>query len=283
MLVAVQIFGSSHAVEAAALPPGCVNADPTRLLANVNGDFEISNDPQDPQQNLIYASNTATGSSKIVVARIDRSTGILVGGSLTTIATNYIGDSYINGPEFLEKPDGKLGLLYRGPQGVHAAFRANPPSNWNAFSFNLNGTAVSGSSPLPLPLTIKGNYPATGMPFQLSTYGEGVSPKKGNYGPLSDGKLTDIVAALKAQGLTFSSAAQSPRDDGWIFISASGSSSGSGIYEAQINSAGGFTPGSLVKIATAPVAPQETVRAIRHPATGTTVLFTNAGKEKISV
>ncbi len=279
-LVAVQVFGYSHAAEAQ--PSGCVNADPARVLANVKGDFELAADPQDGQGNLIYISNVASGASRIVAARIDGTTGNVIGGSLTTVADNWSGDTSKNGPEFVQQPNGSFGIIYRGPQGVHAVFRAIQPSNWNAFKFTVNGAAITGSPP-PLPSTIKGNYAGAAMPLGQRTYSEfNPTQTKAYYGPLSGGQLTDIVAVLTAQGLTLTAGAQSPRD-GYIIFSANSRSSGSGIYEAQVNGAGGITSGTLVKLASAPAVPQESMRAIRHPATNTTVLYTNAGNGKISI
>ncbi len=283
VLVAMQLFGCSHDVGAASLPSECEDADPARVLANISGDFELTADPQDPLGNLIYVANAASGASDVVVARIDRLTGKFVGGSLTTVATNFSGETRINGPEFVQQPDGSFGIIYRGPQGVHAVFRSNPPSAWNNFAYNVNGDPLAGSPP-PLPSTEMDNYPGAGMPFGQSTYAElNQTANKAFFGPLRSGQLTDMGTAMAAQGLTLTTAAQSPRE-GYIFMIASHPDSGPGIYEAQINGAGGFTSGTLVKLATtATTAPWGTMRAIRHPLTGSTVLFTNAGNDKISI
>ncbi len=272
LLVAMQAFGYSHAVVAADLTSRCEIADPEKILANISGDFELVADPQDSLGNLIFVANAVSGTSKIVVARIHRLTGKVVGNSLTTVADNYSGDSTINGPEFVQQPNGTLGLIYRGPKGVHAVFRSNPPSTWYDFDFNVNGARLAGSPP-PISATKTGNYPSGGIPLGQKTYSENTaSTKTAFYGPLGGGKLTEIAAILAAQGLQLSSSAQSPRD-GYIFMSAGNSIANPGIYEAKINGKGGFVSGTLVNRVSASIVPLEALRAIRHPVTGSTVIF----------
>jgi hypothetical protein len=148
---------------APAIAQDCVNADPWLELGGVGGDFELRVDPQDPKQNLIFVANVADGASGIAAARINGASGQVMRGSLTPIADNYYGQSVINGPEFVQKPTGELGVVYAGPGGVHAVFRSTAPTPWNAFWFNADGKRIFGSPP-PLPSTSDGAYPAPPIP-----------------------------------------------------------------------------------------------------------------------
>jgi hypothetical protein len=124
----------------------CVDADPSSVLAGIQGDFELNVDPQDPAGNLIYISNVSNaqvfGPSSIVAARVDGVTGIVVPGSLITIANNFFGEAKANGPEFVELPTGELGVLYGGQGGVHGVFRSATPTTWNGFGFDVYGTPI---------------------------------------------------------------------------------------------------------------------------------------------
>jgi hypothetical protein len=267
---------------APAIAQDCVNADPWLELGGVGGDFELRVDPQDPKQNLIFVANVADGASGIAAARINGASGQVMRGSLTSIADNYYGQSVINGPEFVQKPTGELGVVYAGPGGVHAVFRSTAPTPWNAFWFNADGKRIFGSPP-PLPSTSDGAYPAPPIPAGQRTYGQYRGSCLGIcYGWLDDGVATDVRAVLAASGAVVYRAAQSPTD-GYIFISACNAVGSCGIYEALIDGAGGFVPNTLQKLAgTGLVAPVSLV-ASRHPVTGSTVLFSNRGSTAIDV
>ena len=127
--------------------PTCINADPSSTLAGINGNFELLVDPQDPGQNVIYTNNVATGASSVVVARIDGLSGQVMPGSLHTIANNFLGNTNINGPEFVQPPEGELGILYAGPEGVHGAFR--PPNTQVWFNFFSISAACRPMGALP--------------------------------------------------------------------------------------------------------------------------------------
>src|SRR4029079_5684881 len=74
----------------AAKPSNCDSADPTGALTSVGGDFEIKADPQDTAGNLIFVANVVEGSSNLVAARLNGSTGQVTAGTLTTIANNFV-------------------------------------------------------------------------------------------------------------------------------------------------------------------------------------------------
>jgi hypothetical protein len=258
----------------------CINADPSSTLAGINGNFEMLVDPQDPRQNVIYTNNVATGASSIVVARIDGLLGTVVPGSLHTIANNFQGNTAINGPEFVQPPGGELGILYAGPKGVHGAFR---PLNtvWFNFSFNLTGAPTNGS-PSKLPTSI-GAYPWPPIPLGQHTYGQyfgncSAQPVDWCYGALGFGVSTDVGAVLKPQGFSVSYTVQSPRD-GYIFVSAC-QGSNCGLFEGKIDNAGGL---ALTTVSALTEQAPLNVAAVRHPVTGTTVVFSSHGSSLIDV
>ena len=266
--------------------PTCINGDPSSELAGINGNFEMEVDPGDPAQNVIYTNNVASGASSVVVAQIHGLSGLVVPGSLHTIANNFQGNTNINGPEFAQHPGGELGILYAGPEGVHGAFRPRPPNTqvWFNFFFNLNGVPTNGR-PSKLPTSI-GAYPWPPIPLGQHTYGQyfgncsdnGAQPVDWCYGALGFGVSTDVGAVLKPQGFSISYTVQSPRD-GYIFISAC-QDSNCGLFEGKINNAGGLvltTVSALTQQAPVHVA------AVRHPVTGTTVVFSNHGSSLIDV
>ncbi len=138
----------------------CESADPTGVLASLGGDFELVVDPQDAEANLIIVGNRATGASQIAAARVNGVTGQVAPQTLTIIAENFLGAGRVNGPEFLQKPSGELGVLFAGPGGVHAVFRNMIPNSWNELIYDVYG-ALSTSSPPPLSSTTgPGAYPS---------------------------------------------------------------------------------------------------------------------------
>jgi hypothetical protein len=231
---------SSISAAIAQVNPDCINADPSSVLAGINGDFELLVDPQDRAQNVIYISNVGSGASSVVVAHINGLSGQIVPGSLHVIADNYQGNTRIKGPEY----GGELGILYSGPGGVHGAFRHSNAQVWYNLSFDLTGAPTNGSPP-QLPTSI-GAYPWPPIPLGQHTYWQyfgncsdnGAQPVDWCYGALGFGVSTDVKAVLSRQGFSVSYTIQSPRD-GYIFISACGASD-CGLFEGKINHAGGL-------------------------------------------
>ena len=261
----------------------CINADPGSVLAEVSGDFEIIADPQDAAGNLIYISNVAkVGPSTIVTARLGRISGQVVTGSLTQIADNFFGNSDINGPEFVQKPTGELGVLYAGVGGVHGVFRSAVPAGWNGFTYDVTGAPTNGSPP-PLPSTSDGEYPGGGLKLGEYTYAQNQGNCSGIcYGSMVSGIPTDVVAVMAANyGLTASAATESPRD-GYVFVGACDSRGACGIYEGLVDTEGEFLAGTLQLRANVATAPQN-LGAARHPVTGATVLFAGDGANAIDV
>jgi hypothetical protein len=272
---------------------GCENADPSGQMANVGGDYEIVADPQDPNGSLILASNRAEGRSGVVVVQIEGQGGKVVPNSLTTVADNYNGTNFYNGPEFVRQPSGALGLLFAGGgvipattqnpltgNGVYGVFRSANRGRWNDFGFAVGGARLPSSSGLRLTSSLESGYPG-GSPIlgqrSYPMFGRGCSGIC--YAAMDSGTFTDVYAGLATKGLTVSAATQSP-DDGTVFMIACKTSAPKdcGIYSATIDGRGGLVGSTAIKVATAP-APEvmETMRAIRHPATGSIVLFAGAG------
>ncbi len=260
----------------------CVNADPSSVLVGVQGDFEIRVDPQDPEENLIFISNVKDGASQVVAARVDGITGQVMPGSLATVANDFYGQKIINGPEFVQKPSGELGIVYAGPGGVHAVFRSATPKGWNAFNLDVHGDVITNTPPR-LPATSEGAYPAPPIPLGQHTHGQ----LRGDcasicYGSLSEGVTTDVTAVLAPKGLTVSAATQSPTD-GYIYISACKGLYSCNLYEAQIDGAGGFVPNSFQVLAGVGRVSPVSMAAARHPLTGATILFSNRGANAVDV
>ena len=263
----------------------CATADPLSVLAGLGfGDFEVQADPQDPAGNVLYVANAQSGASRVVIARIDGHTGDVIAGSLVEIADNFNGQTHTNGPEFVQKPTGEMGVIYAGDGGVHGVFRSSNPTAWNKFAFDVNGSPTHGSPPV-LPGTSPGAYPGGNPPLGQNTYEQilgDCSGDRGCFGALGFGVPTDVASVLSAQGLAFSGAAQSPRD-GYIFISACDQAKVCGLYEARIDNAGAFMAGSFRKLARTAKPSTYNIVATRHPVTGTTVLFAEEGGTTVDV
>jgi hypothetical protein len=268
----VAFFGAMFLTIACAAAD-CVNADPWLELAGVQGDFELTVDPQDRQQNLILVANLSDGTATVVAARINGSTGRVMWGSLTTIAKNFYGQSALNGPEFVQKPSGELGVVYAGHGGVHAVFRPTAASRWDQFKFDVAGARTFGTPP-PLSNTSDGAYPRS-LPLGQHTYGQALGGCGGYcYGALEGGPTTDVRAALAARGFTARTATQSSRD-GYILIGACDTSDACGLYEAAIDHAGDFIAGSFQELASTGKNVLVALVAARHPGNGSTVIFGN--------
>ncbi len=253
----------------------CANADPASELAGVGGDFELTADPQDPEGHLLYVSNMADGASSLVLARLDGTTGQVLQGSLTTIATNFDGQND-NGPEFVMQRDGVIGVIYSGIGGVHGVFRPQIPANWNQFQFDVFGNPIRNDNPPVLTNTSDGAYPTVSLhiPQQSDTYAQFFGSCSSRcYGNLYGGVTTDVSLQMASLGLTVSSTAQSPRE-GYVFMSACDLAGACGLYEGLITSGGIFFPGSVQKLAPLLRAVKlYGLAAARHPLTGSTVVF----------
>jgi hypothetical protein len=271
----------------------CVRGDPWLELGGAPGDFELTADPQDPKGRLIFASNMITGArtTDVVIARLDELTSQVLLGSRSVIAKNFNDEPVPdgNGPDFVQQPTGELGVVYAGSRGVHGIFRSAAPLRWRDFSFDVNGTSIQGDPP-PLPGTSIGEFPKSGMLPGQRTYGK----KKGDncvepgacYAALDIGIATDVFAVAADHGYRATAAAQSPRD-GHVYVAACESDTSCGLFEAQIDHAGGFVPGTLQRLASLEQPLRwESLRAARHPVTGSTVIFTGeeiAGEGAVNV
>jgi hypothetical protein len=266
---------------------GCQNADPNGILANVNGDYELATDPTDPNH-ILFESNVtpnSTAPQNVVVAQLDGQTGRAVPGSFTVVANNFSGLSKENGPEWMETPDGRLGIIYAGVGGIYGVYRAASPSSWNAFQFNWDGTASAGSPSL-LPDTLSGVYPGT--PIAPPTTGVTIPQAFGSctttcYGAYNSGKTTDVGPVIAAQGYVYSNSTQpqgSSSSDGLVYIAAC-QGSACGIYEAKIDGNGGLT--FLQQVASTGSWAVTRMAVGVHPVTGNLVMFTDAPGNVVNV
>jgi hypothetical protein len=264
----------------------CINADPTSILSNIAGDFQLALDPQDPDQHIIFLSNVSKESNApqdIDIAQLDGQTGKVVAGSLTVIATNFFGSSQMNGPRWMYTPQGQLGIIYVGTGGVHGAYRSSPPTAWNIFPLNYNGSATGGSASV-LPNTSSGAYPAAtdDPPTQFATYPQYLGTCTSLcYAAFDGGTATDVSATLAPDGYAAVNATQSTRD-GVIVISACATSTSScGLFQAKIDGAGGLTNFKQIASTGSPASPSLAVE--KHPVTGTTVVFSQGAGDTIDV
>ncbi|MBS0562678.1 MAG: hypothetical protein JSR21_21730, partial [Proteobacteria bacterium] len=264
----------------------CTLVDPTNVLAGIAGDFELAADPDDPQGGVIFVSNTTgrvLAQQNLVVAKLDGATGNLVPGSLTVVADNFYGNSYINGPEWFRSPQGNLGIIYPGPTGMTMAMRSATPATWNAFSYDYTG-APSNGSPAPLPNAIPGAYvmPPNQPPATESYYGEfGGNCGSICYANYQGGTATDIGQVLSTQGYALVQV-QPSTWDGTFYYSACKSSGGScGIWTASIDGNGGLT--SQVQVLRTNNQAARQMAAYVHPLTGQALLFTNGTATSIAV
>ena len=255
----------------------CVSADPTGVFSAVAGDFEMYVDGA----NVLIGANVADGASSVAVAQIDGVTGDFVPGTLTTVATNFNGQSSVNGPEWVRLPTGALGLAYAGGDGVHSVWRQPAPSAWNDFGYDVYGNPLTSlNGPLMAP-TGTGQYPVFELPG-ISTFMsyQGTCLHSLCASTMGTGAYTDLVVALSSHGLNGSGGALSPRS-GYVFASASGGTGASGIYELEIDNSGGIVPGTLQLLA--PVASaNRNIITNQHPITGTTVVFYQTGASEVS-
>ena len=262
----------------------CINPDPLSALSAITGDFEISADPVDPAH-MLFTSNAIKASTKpqdVVVAQLDGVTGEIVPGSLTTIATNFHGDSDNNGPSWMETPSGQVGILFVGSGGVRAVFRNPQPITWSDFLYNYDGTPSDGQPSL-LPNTGSGEYPGSppGVPIKAATYpffyGACTSLC---YAAYNKGTATDVGAVLSQFGYTGANSTQGDVD-GSLYVSACTSANSCGLYQTKIDNMGGL--GSLIQIASMSKYGAISLAVIRHPITGTLLIFTNSDGPKINV
>lgn len=133
----------------------------------LSGDFELTYDEEFGDYLLVtnvgngYELDSTgavidNGPRPIKVYKLDDVTGQRLAGP-ETIADNYYGWARLNGPEFvrsddLQSPVG-LGVVFPGPDGVHAAFRQTGGLFWSHFEFDGGATPFPVDHPPALPST----------------------------------------------------------------------------------------------------------------------------------
>lgn len=276
----------------ATVPEQCADFDPSGTIAKVAGDFELTTDPNDPAQHLIYLNHVANGPSDIVVAQVDGVTAQTVPNTLTTIADNFYGLKHINGPEFVMPPGLGLGVLYRDLSGVHGVFRPATPKAWNDFSLTVDGQPA-GKNPPRLSSSYRYSYETGNLPFAQNTYTLFKGPCELRcYASVLGGSPTDAAKAFKKEANltipTIESVVQSERDYVIYADACTNDGRANGVcslYEATIDLKGGFQPNSikqLIQLPTPASARQGRVPldVAVHPATQSTV-FAIEGQHEV--
>lgn len=224
------------------------------------GDFELMLDPAHPPH-LLYVTNQGSppgnpAPNNIRVAQLDGADGLLRQGP-TLVASNYMGASGINGPEFATLPpipagfpfagQQTVGILFTGPSGVHAAFRA-PGAAWDSFVRDLGGGFFPANLPPPLPGTTVLSNPGGGFPTGLGYNafgGQCGSPLVAGsacYGNLVDTVLTPVTAFATAEGLLAADISPHPTRPGGVVLSACTGAGACGLYSGTIDNLGGLLP-----------------------------------------
>ncbi|MEA3278785.1 MAG: hypothetical protein U9Q81_26495 [Pseudomonadota bacterium] len=271
----------------AALDKPCALAaifDPDSPLATFQ-DFEIGVDPEDPDGDLIYASNVERGTpdgTDIYVMRLDGRTGML-SGSPRIIADNYTGRQKLNGPEFTFNPQSGLGVMLAGPGGVHAAWRRSPMA-WDAFDFDLFGAPFPPLTPPPLPPTYPGRHPKDSHPFGLRAYSEidfeTYTCGEVCYAYLDDSTTTDLKVTLEAAGnFQLYRSTLHPVADGYAVFTGcrlpTAAPSDCGIFEVQIDGNGGVSWETFMQLyeqVRFPTQEYEKIQTAIHPVSGNLVV-----------
>ncbi|MCC6994193.1 MAG: hypothetical protein IT370_06145 [Deltaproteobacteria bacterium] len=221
------------------------------------GDFEITLDPDFPP-NLLYVTNVgdtdlanlATPTPhNISVAVIDGNDGT-ANGAPVRIATNYVGNAGINGPEFLHTTlaGNVMGILFNGPSGVHAAFRPVGAAA-TQFDVDLLGAGFAAvDEPPALPGTTPFSYPGGGFPDGVSyqSFGGlcGNPARSGSkcYGGLGDGVLAPVDWFAGNEGLTDVYSQMHPTLPGVVILSACRGPLSCGLYRGVLAGGGAMAP-----------------------------------------
>ena len=267
----------------------CADADPAGVTASVYGDFELTVDPDDPAQHMIFVDHVENGPSSIVVARMDGSTGQMEPGTLTTIADNFNGNKAINGPEFVMPPLSGLGTLYRNTDGVHGVFRPVGSKIWNDFRLTIDAQAATASPPT-LPSTYRQSYDYGGLPLGQNTYTLFQGPcTQRCFANMRGGVPTDAAAVFARMRLytpASESLVQGSRDDdilAELCSRANATNATCGVYAATIDGVGGFLAPPLLLTVLPPFIgglPRRIPLAVGpHPETKANIVFTVASHE----
>lgn len=247
-------------------------------------DYEITVDPEDPEQNLLLTSNvTSVGpsGSDIFVMRLDGLTG-MASGRPRMLSGLYTGRAKVNGPEFAYHPIHGLGILYASVDGVHAAWRINA-NPWWGFGYDLGGKLYRPDEPSALPPTIPNRHPNDSQPFGREMYGE-IDFEANTCGEVcyayyEDSTTTDMRPILR-ETLQFDlgRSAPHPTADGYVIFSGCTKAvpPDCGIFEVQIDGAGGILVDTAAQLFSLPQDPPPAYHAIEaaiHPSSGKLMVF----------
>ncbi|MEA3274279.1 MAG: hypothetical protein U9Q81_03070 [Pseudomonadota bacterium] len=282
--------------------PLCEQGDRTTIVlsrASLIDNFEVSEDPRDPQYLLVATNDgpeilegwpplyipreTPTGEpvySNVLVGRFNAVDGSFADGPVT-VASNYQGAGFVNGPEFTQS-DGRFGLLFAGPDGVHSVWRELEGA-WHAFSENEDGSLVVTDQEgrlmaAPITVTAPGRFPAGGTAFEHRGHVEffGLTLEDGCqekcYGLLeaTSGTTTDVFRRAVTQGFDrYFYSTPLPHDPVGVVFSGclTADDASCGLFRAQIDGFGGLSPAQQIAQG-GPYYLQETVIADALPTAG---------------
>lgn len=251
-------------------------------------DYEMTVDPEDPDQHLLLTSNVAsvgpTGSD-IFVMRFDGLTG-MASGRPRMLTGLYTGRAKVNGPEFGYQPEYGLAILYAGPDGVHAAWRRGPDPWWG-FQYDLDGEPYPRGEPPALPPTIPGRHPKDSHPFGRRMYAEidfeTDTCNEVCYAYYEDDRTTDMRTVLR-QTMQFDmvKSVPHPTAEGYvIFSGCTEAPANCGIFEIQIDHAGGVLADTFAQRFAFPRKPPPAyhyIQAAIHPGSGKLMVFILHGR-----
>jgi hypothetical protein len=273
------------------------------MSGQVPGDYEVDVDPQDPAKNLLVVTHGDSSAEDtrapipVFVARLDGATGRPIGAPVA-IANNYKGIAYVNGPELtFDGATKRLGVLFRGPDGVHAAWRpstwAGDSDAWSSFVQSYDGGPFQSLSPPRLSGTSGGRYPAGSPPLGLTSYDEFLGPHEPPseetcmekcYGYFGAGTTTDVKRTLAGRFASYHYSTAHPGRSGVVIFSGCATSAPEtcGLWEARVaerpdaKGRGTLDAASVRQLAVEAEGRydhQEELRAELHPVTGDLVVF----------
>ena len=249
----------------ALLPADAALAQCLRLTELRDGDFEVFvRDPMSPTSEVLMVNNDPN-TGAVAVAKLNPITGGIV-GSFQVIASDYQGNSYINGPEFVVAPEGAaidIGVVYPGPAGVQGVFRDSSATHWYDFLWDQHGDSLGDDPKLDLSPTGPDIYPLAGYPDRVGSFCVSCTTSVWNQPPPSHScygdidathpdSLTDVETILEdtlhAPPLIVSAIAHHPKFKRGIAVSACQNNSPSppsdcGIYRGEIDGSGGILSG----------------------------------------
>lgn len=232
------------------------------------GDYEIVIDPESPSE-LLLTANYGEGEdslNEIQIHTLDAN-GIYIGGT-EVLASNYIGTSRRNGPEFMYHPDHGVGITYTGPMGMHATWRRN-----NTWGYNVFGTPIAGE-PEALPGTQYGLYPGL-FPMGVKTRMElDLFSPRIFIGKVDSQVQTDVVSLFAESRLSFFTGVIHPSLENTMVV-ALGGRRGAALFQVALDGKGGidYSQSSQLTPFRTELSRVDELAIAYHPANGNLVIM----------